>query len=350
MTIKRDLIDVESVRAFVATHAEACKVEPLPEKCSKEKAHNAYLLVVKALEKTAVEMFVHDDDDNPKASCGAKSPGDCKDCPYCGASLEEKPKVEGEPEGEKKEDKALVRNDGDKLESIETYEENFEGTRKDLHGSVEQLYRAGQRLKVARDQRLHEKRKKGNITWEQHCLDLGISMATAANFIRVVEAYPDPLALPKIPLRDIYQIVSVPQEHREELLKLAERADGSGKAELEAKVKEIRAKVHPVQSAFALKGVRIRKKGSPNALGVPDSPTFRKGTQVKSDKESPLVTIRIGDRLKARWISPDGKKLQLADVVKKCGIASFAIGRHVRVVVSVTNDGAILEVRADGEK
>ena len=338
--IKRDRIDVECVRAFVAAHTAETKVEPLPERCSKEKAHNIFLQAIKALDKNpSVAMCEHRDDTDPKAGCGAVSPNDCECCPYCGG------KFDDDKPGDIPENKALVRNDGDKLVPILTRDKMVAQIREKLAGSAEHIWQAGLLLKAARDTSAYKP-----ATWDDFCeKECGISTATAGNFIRVVEAYPNHKDLPKIPMRDLYMIVSVPQEHREELQKkIEENADGKGRAEVEAKVKEIRAKVHPQQSAG---GKKSGKAATLNSVKCPDpTPVLRKGTKVKSDADCPLVTVKIGDRLKAKWLDPEGKRLQLGDVVKKGGTASFAIGRHCRVVVSITNDGAILTVRGDDEK
>lgn len=310
-------MDMGSVEAFIGNNAESLGL-PVPKDGSgKKELHDGYMKTIKEMKKRGVVLG------GECTNCNADAPADENGCPYCGEEFDDSE--------EKPVNRGLTVSAGDKLTSLlshDDYVNRITARRKDAAGNIHEL---GTLLKAARDTEVY----KDHGTWAEFCERCGFSVSTAGNFIRVVEAYPKASDIPELPFGQVYQIASVPEEHREEVTRIAASHD---RADLNRVVEKIRSKKHPQQS----------KAGKAKAK-EPDEIIIRKGTKVEAEPETPRTSLKIGQLIKAKWKGEDGKLLQTVDAMKKGGFAVIPVGESVRLVIRVTNDGPTVEVVAGGK-
>jgi hypothetical protein len=312
-------MEMSTCAAYLARECEKFGIKAPKEGVAKNVLHETYGKLIAAMKKKGVAIG------GACEFCDAESPEDVGEfCPYCGESLtEEMPK----------ESKALTVAAGDCVQltvPIEEIENRLREAVKDLMGNA---WQCGDLLKRVRDSGAYRPAK-----WEEWVAKFGISMTTAGNLIRVVEAYPNPASLPELPLDKVYMIASVPEAHRAEI---EEAAATATRKELAAAVREKRKP--SAKRAAASEKAHAAKAAKKNAAD--EKPVKRVNPKaVDTEAGSPLFTAKVGDKLTAPFVDADGKKCQIAEASKKKATATFVLGRNLRVVLTISGDKAHIEI------
>lgn len=309
-------MDMGTVQKYLDEQCPTYSLKPPKEGVAKAVLNEAYEKLIKVMRKAKVEMG------GECEFCDAESPDGLEFCPYCGESLTALAVTST----------ALTVAGGDCVKlavPLEDLENRLHAAVKDVMANA---WVCGDLLKKVRDSGAYKP-----ATWGEWVAKFGISVATAGNLIRVVEAYPDPSALPALPLDKVYLISSVPEAHRQEIEDMAATAT---RKELHAAAREVKdtspkrkaasEKAHAAKAAQKAKGEKVHEPDL-----VRKAPTTKK---VESEPESPMCTVKIGDRLEGPFVDGEGKKVTPTDAVKRKATAVFVCGRNFRITVSVKLD------------
>jgi hypothetical protein len=310
-------MDMGTVQAYLLKECPEYGCKAPKDGSSKAVLSEAYTALIKAMRKKVVSIGTECE------FCDAESPDGLEFCPYCGESLVA-------PAAEKS--TALTVPGGDCVQltvPIADIETRLHLAVRDVMGNA---WTCGDLLKKVRDSNGY---KPG--TWAEWVAKFGISVATAGNLIRVVEAYPDPAKLAGLTLDKAYIISSVPEAHRAEIETMAAKATGR---ELAAAAREVKGSSPKRKEASARAHAG---KATKKAEKVHEPDLVRKAPatkKVETAPESPLFTCKLGDKLNAPFVDSDGKKCQISEAAKRKATATFVLGRNLRLIVTISGDKA----------
>lgn len=258
-------------------------------------------------------------------ACDASSPMTLAACPFCGDAFNDVK--------ENKDAKAVTGREMQKAPPSQAIKEK-DGLLPEIERQIAEakvtivrdIYALGMLLKAVRDGSIAEKERK--IKFHEWVEKQGIHPGTAANYIAIVEKYPNKGDVPKLPFAIIYDLVRLPDTQRHEIEALATKAT---KAEVKKAVRAVKEENR-----------KTGKVNNPKKVAAGVASGKKRSEKVKSEQDCLVFDRKLGEKGSVYLIDPKtGDKQTMEQLIEKGGVGHLPLGKRIAARVNVAKGARV---------